>query len=499
MEKRNYLLFDMGGSHGRALVASYDGKKFDINPVHDFINVPVYAAGTLYWDILRLYTEIKNGLKLAFKDYKSIQSMGIDSWAVDFGFFDKNDKLISNPIHYRDNGRFSIEHKLYELIPKNELYKRIGSMLSPVASIYNLYYLKSINATELLNATDFLMIPSIFNYFLTGVKANEYTQASTTFLYNIDKKEWDTELIEMLGVRSNIFKEVLPAATNLGKVSKDISSEIDIPQTNVILTVSHDTASAEAGIPVEEHSKKWAFVTIGSWCTVGVETENVIAKQEAIKHVFYNEGSASGKNLLVRNIAGLWIMQQCRLRWIIEKDKDITWKDIDDSMVNVRPLQSFIDVDDPVFTMPNSNMPDLINKYIKSTNQRELETMGQISRCYYESLALKLRYVLENMQNLFNKKFEVLHIIGGGSNVEVLCQAVSNATGMDILAGPSEATAIGNFTMQLIASGEIKSISEGRRLSLDSFRLKYYTCKNKEIWDAAYEKFLKIINIRNPV
>ncbi|MHB1346844.1 MAG: rhamnulokinase [Candidatus Humimicrobiaceae bacterium] len=495
METKNYLLFDMGSSHGRALIAAYNGKNFELRKIYDFENIPVSAGNTLYWDILKLFLEIKNGLKLAFSKYPKIESFAINSWGVDFGFIDKNGKLISNPIHYRDTGRFGVEDSLYKIISKKDLYKRLGSLPSPVASIFNLFYLKSINSLELNKNNQFLMIPSIFNYFLTGIKVNEYTHSTTTFLYDIEKKVWDNELIEMLKINKSLFGEVAYAGTILGDIKTDIALELSVPKIKTVLTVTHDTASAVAGVPAVNNNSKWAFASIGTWCTIGIETQKPVIKEEALEYEFYNEGSADGKNLLVRNIIGLWIIQECRLSWINEKNKNITWKDIDSSIKGCKPFKSLINVDDEVFIRPNSKMPEIIERFCSNTNQIVPEGIGEISRCFYESLALKIRYIFEIMEKIFSIKIDILHIVGGGSNAEFLCQSIADATEKDVLAGPTEATAAGNLIMQLVASGEINNAQEGRNLNYDSGIVKQYRCKEKEAWDSAYEKFLKILDL----
>ena len=494
METKNYLIFDIGSSHGRALVAAYNENTFNISKIYDFENIPVSAGNTLYWDVLKLFLEIKNSLRLVLSKYSKIESFAINSWGVDFGFIDKNGKLVSNPIHYRDTGRFSVENSLYKIISKKDLYNRLGGLLSPVASIFNLFYLKSINSLELNRNNTFLMIPSIFNYFLTGIRVNEYTHASTTFLYDIDKKKWDYELIEMIGLQKNLFGEIASAGTSLGSIKTDIALELGIPKIKSVLTVTHDTASAVAGVPVINNNKKWAFASIGTWCTIGIETPKPVIKEEAMEHEFYNEGSADGNNLLVRNLIGLWIIQECRLSWINEKNKNITWKDIDASIKNSKPFQSLIDVDDSVFIGPNSRMPEIIAGFCRNTGQKAPESIGEVSRCFYESLAFKIRHIFEIMEKIFDIKIEFLHIVGGGSNVEFLCQSIADATGKDVVAGPTETTAVGNLIMQLIASGEIDNINQGRNLSFNSSAVKQYHCREKETWDTAYDKFLKILD-----
>ena len=497
MKTKKYLVFDIGSSHGRCLLADFKGEKFEINKIYDFENIPVCAGNTLYWDILKLFLEIKNCLRYSLTKYNDIESFAINSWGVDFGFIDKNGKLVSNPIHYRDKGRFSIENDLYNLISKKDLYKRLGGLLSPVASIFNLFYLKSIDSLELSEGNTFLMIPSIFNYLLTGAKVNEYTHASTTFLYNIESKKWDNELINMLSLRPGLFGEVISAGTDLGEIKTDIALELGIRKVKNILTVTHDTASAVAGVPATESSAKWDFASIGTWCTIGMETEKPIIKEKAIDYEFYNEGSADGGNLLVRNLTGLWIIQECRLSWINEKNKNITWKEIDLLIKTAKPFQHMIDVDDSTFTQPNCRMPEVLKNFCKRTNQKIPESIGEISRCFYESLAMKIRYIFETMEKIYGMKKDILHIVGGGSNADFLCQSIADATGRYVIAGPAETTAAGNLIMQLISSSEINSISEGRRLNFNSNILKYYESTKKDIWDVEYEKFLKIINYRN--
>ncbi|MBN1298405.1 MAG: rhamnulokinase [Actinobacteria bacterium] len=493
MASKNYLVFDFGASNGRAAVANFDGKKFDFDVIHRFDNIPVFAAGTLYWDFLRLFGELKTGLHIASKKYEDIQSLGIDTWGVDFGIIDKNGKLISNPIHYRDEKRNSICDQLYKIISKKELFELTGCALVSYSGIFNLFALKMQDSPEFLNASKFLMMPDLFNYFLTGIAVNEYTDAHTSLMCNPFTKKWEAKITERLGFPSDIFCNIIQPGTEVGFLQKSVCDELDLKPVKVIAPASHDTPSAIAGIPVPNESSDRAFMSIGTWGINIIEMDSPIINSEIFESGFANEAGAEGKTLLFKNFVGMWVIQQCRGRWLKEEKKEISWDDIMFAARDTASIGSFINVDEPVFMLNQPDMPKMIRQYCSEKNQQVPQSLSQTARVIYESLALKVKHDIKILEKITAKKFRYLNMVGGGTKDKLLCQWVADATGLTVFAGPTETTSIGNLLMQLKAAGEIKNLSEGRQVSLNSSNVLEYKPANISYWDGQYSKYLKLL------
>ena len=491
MVSKNYLIFDFGASNVRSAVARYDGNKFYMEVTHRFNNRPVYAAGTLYWDILKLYSELMIGIQSSVKKYKGITSVALDTWGADFGFVDNNGKLISNPVHYRDEKRRIDGDKLYKIISRKELFELTGATIEYIFDLFHLYSLKLQNAPELINGDKFLTIPDILNYFLTGRTYNEYTRITTSIMYNQKENKWENKILDKLDLPKDIFPEIIMPGEKIDNISGKVCSELEIETIPVIAPATHDTASAVAGIPVASKGKNWSFISMGTWCIIGKETESPIINDQAFNAGFSNEGGVEGLNLFVKNITGLWIIQQCREKWI-KDNGSISWDEIVKLAAAADSFKSFIDVDDPIFSKPQLNMPEIIDKYCKEKVQAVPESIGEISRCIYESLAMKFKYVLGELEKLVGVKIELLHLVGGGTQNKLLCQWTTDATGIPAIAGPTETTSIGNLLMQLKASGEIKTLNEGRAISLNSSIVSNYKPEDRGRWDEEYSRYLKI-------
>jgi len=491
--KKSFLVFDFGASNGRAIVGNYNGNKIEMDVTHRFDNIPVFATGTLYWDILRLYNELKNGIQLSLSKYKNILSLGIDAWGADFGLLDKSGKLIANPVHYRDEQRAKDSESLLKIIPANELFNYTGSLISPLFDLFNMYSLKINGATEIRNARTFLSISDIFNYFLTGNTFNEITRFTTSILYDQKAGKLSDVIFDKLNLSEDIFPPLLKPGEKIGKIAENICSECNIRPVEVVVPVTHDTASAVAGIPVTDKNSEWAFLSMGTWCCLGKETEKPIINDKIFEPAFSNEAGAGNTNMLVKNYTGLWVIQQCREKWIKEKNEDIAWKDIDRLYPTAKPFRAFIDIDDPAFGRPQPDMPKTIRDYCRKTNQEVPSDIGEISRCIYESIVLKFRYYILILEKLTGKKIELLHIVGGGIKNKLICKWMADATGKPLKAGPTETTSMGNLIMQLKAAGEINNLEEGRQISQNSSEIEYLAPEDIQSWDVAYERYLKLI------
>jgi len=369
MSYKNYLIFDFGASNGRAIVAKFDGEKADIQVTHRFENRSIYASDTLYFNILRLFSELKIGILSSIKKYKNIASMGIDTWASDFGFIDKNGKLISNVVHYRDRKRHNMAKKLFNIIPKKELFKLTGGIFLTSLGLFHIFSLKLQNATELLNAYKFLMIPDIFNYFLTGELFNEFTNATTTLMYNQVEKKWEDKILNKIGISKDIFCQIIMPGAKIGNIQKSVSNELEINPIPVIAPATHDTSSAIAGVPVIDKNKNYLFNNIGTWCIAIKETSRPVINDEVFRSGYANEAGVGGINMLYKNITGLWIIQQCRKRWVKDKGEDISWDEIVSLSSSAVSFKFFIDVDNPIFSQIQINMPDIIRQYCRDKNQ----------------------------------------------------------------------------------------------------------------------------------
>ncbi|MGM0365911.1 MAG: rhamnulokinase [Actinomycetota bacterium] len=486
MSYKNYLVFDFGASNGRAAVVRFDGQKFDMEVTHRFENRPVYAAGTLYWDILSLYAELKEGLQKTSSKYEKIESLGLDAWGADFGFIDKNGKLISNPVHYRDQQREKDSKKLLEIISAEKLFELAGAWVCPLFDLFHFYSLKINGWPEIQYGKTFLTMPDIFNYFLTGKTFNEWTRITTSVMYNQVEKKWEDKIINAAGLPRDIFPPIIKPGSKIGKIRDSVCSELEIDPIEVVAPITHDTPSAVAGIPVSS-KENWAFLSLGTWGVIGKETKAPVINKEVMDLTYFNEGGAEDSNLLVKNITGLWIIQQCRVKWIKEKGSDISWDRIVELSAAAPPFEAFIDVDDPVFSQPTVDMPQVVRD---NCTGKKPQDIGQVARCVYESLALKFKHDAKSLEKLTGKKLDLLHMIGGGIQNRMLCQWTADAIGIPVIAGPAETTSVGNFLMQLMAAGEINSLAEGRLISKRSSDVYTYQPKDTDRWTEAYQQYL---------
>jgi len=495
MTTKNLLVFDFGASNCRAIVGKYDGNKIEMDITHRFDNIPVFITGTLYWDILKLYIELKNGIQASMKKYKNFLSLGIDSWGADFGILDKNGKLISNPVHYRDEQRVKDAEDLLKIIPEEKLFNMTGASILPIFDLFHLYSLKKHHTPELESAYRFLTISDLFNYFLTGKTFNELTRLSTSILYDQNASKMSDYIFNTLNLPKDIFPKMVLPASKIGKISKGVTRELEIRTVNVVAPATHDTASAVAGIPVADKKTNWAFLSMGTWCCMGKEIEKPLINSDIFNAGFSNEAGVYGTNILIKDYTGLWTIQQCRERWIKEKCTDISWKEIDEVYPLAKPFKVFIDMDDPIFGKSQINMPAVIIEYCKKTCQNTPESVGEISRSIYESIVLKFKYYIHLFEQLTGKKIELIHVVGGGTKNKLICKWIADSTSIYVKAGPAETTSLGNMIMQLKAAGEISSLIEGRQISYNSSRVEYFTPENKELWDVAYERYLRILDL----
>lgn len=481
--------FDLGAESGRAVIGKFDGEKLSLEEVHRFPNEPVEINDGLHWDVLRLFFEIKKGLMSCIQKYGAdLAGMGIDTWGVDFGLLGPNGELISNPYHYRDRRTEGIMQEAFELISKEEIYQETGMPSEPITTIFQLLSMK-INDSPLLEISDtLLMMPSLFNYFLTGEKATEFSIAATTQLYNPKKGDWSEKLLKTLNLPSRIFTPIVEPGTVIGPILAEIGSEVGIQDLPLITPAQHDTASAILAVPAE--GDDYVYISSGTWAVMGIEVQEPLINEETMRFEFANEGVVPGTFGLLKNIIGLWLVQECRRRWS-QGGKNLTYDEITFLAEKAEPLRSIINPDDNRFLNPK-NMPREIENYCLQTGQHVPNDRGEFVRTALESLALKYRWTLEKLEQILEKEFSIIHMVGGGTKNKLLNQLTADATGKPVKTGPIEATTVGNLLMQAVALGEVGSLDEMREVVRSSFSIEVYEPNRTPLWDDAYERFLRL-------
>lgn len=490
--KNHYLLFDLGASNGRAIVASVEDEKIDFDIVHRFDNRPVFANDEEYfWDILRLLSEVKIGIQKCYKEYGKVNSMAIDSWGCDFGFIDENGRLIGNPLHYRDKSQHEQSKELHEILSEEELFQLSGGPCNRIMGVYKLFSLMKKNAVEYNQGAYLLMIPDLLNYFLTGKPCNEFTNATMTLMANQHTRQWEPKILERLGLKTDFLHPVVEPGTYLGMLKEDICTELEVEPIPVIIPATHDTASAVAGIPITDTSKSWGYVSLGTWCLAGLETTEPLMNPAIVQLEFGNEGAAGGKNLLIKNITGLWIIQKCREKWL--KDAEISWDEISVLAKESKQMKCVIDVNEPRFGEFQADMPQVIRDYCQETGQEVPITIGEVADCIYRSLALSFKASFDGITDILGTKLELLHLVGGGTQNKLVCQFTANVMNVPVIAGPTETTAFGNLIFQLLADKQIEKIEDGRKLCAKNSELVHYTPCDVEEWESQYQYYLNVI------
>ncbi len=490
MAKLKMLAIDLGASSGRGIVGSFDGEKLTLEENHRFPNEPVTVAGTFTWDTLRIFHEIKNSIrKCALSEDKDIKSIGIDTWGVDYGLIDKNGKLMANPVHYRDTRTEGIIDYADTIVSKDDIYKTTGTQFMNFNTLFQLIASLRENPIYVENADKLLFTPDLLNYFLTGVKHTEYTIASTGAILDAKKRNYAFDMLEKFGIPSNIFTELSNPGTTVGPLLPQVLEEVGDIKANVVNVAAHDTASAVVAVPAK--GEDFVFISSGTWSLMGTELKAPIINDASRKYDFTNEGGAEGTTRFLKNIMGLWLEQESKRQWEREGTK-YTYDQLSDMAMASKPLQSIINPDDPLFSGPG-NLPGRIAEYCRTTGQHVPENPGETIRCVFDSLALRYRWTVEKIDELMGRKTPFINIVGGGCKEAPLCQLAADSCNRPVYAGPVEATAIGNLSVQAIAAGEIKNVAEAREVVRNSFEIKSYEPKHNDQWDDAYGRFCKLI------
>lgn len=464
MEKY-YLAVDIGASSGRHMLASMKDGKMQLEEVYRFPNGMDNKNGTLCWDVERLITEIKNGLKKCKEIGKIPVSMGIDTWGVDYVLLDKDDNILGDTVGYRDNRTEGMDEKVYEVIPQDDLYARTGIQKQIFNTIYQLMAVKQSHPEYLEQAETILMIPDYFNFLLTGVKKNEYTEATTGQLISPKTNDWDYELIDMLGYNSRMFLPVSMPGTVVGDFTEEVQKEVGFNCT-VVLPATHDTGSAVLAVPTNDDDA--VYISSGTWSLMGIERKEADCSMESMKANFTNEGGYDHRFRYLKNIMGLWMIQSVKK----EFTEDLSFAEICE-MASKETISSIVDCNDDCFLAPKS-MIEAVQKFCRDTDQQVPETVGEISSVIYNSLAKCYGDTVEEIEAITGKKYSTIYVVGGGSNAGYLNELTAKYTGRKVSAGPSEATAIGNIIVQMLHDGVFASLPEARTCVKESFDVKMY-------------------------
>jgi len=482
----NMMAIDLGSSSGRCIIGKFDGNKLDLEEIHRFDNYSVDIMGKMHWDILNIYNQIKTGLKIPKYELVSI---GVDTWGVDFGLLDRNGQLLGNPYHYRDNRTDGIPDLLYKKISKQDLYKETGIQAMQINTIFQMYSMVVNNSPIIDKVDKMLFMPDLINYFLTGVKSTEYSIASTSSLLSSDKRKWDKAIMQKLGLNESWFTDkIVASGTILETLNNDEYKNPNLKNTKVIATTSHDTASAVVSIPMT--NKNAAYISCGTWSLVGVEIDKPIINEYTFEKSFTNERGIDDTVRMLKNITGLWVLQECKKYWS-DLGEDINYGLMVEMAKTVVNNKSFIDLDDDIFLAPN-NMPNKVLEYCKNTNQTIPNSKAEIIRCIIESLACAYKKTIEELEIAIGHSVEAIHIVGGGAKNALLCQLTANLTKKLLIAGPVEGSAMGNILVQMKALGEITLVSDLREVVKRSCTISEYYPENEEYYDELYDKFKKI-------
>ncbi|PZE22804.1 rhamnulokinase [Paenibacillus xerothermodurans] len=485
------LAFDLGASSGRAMLGRLSDRAIAVEEIHRFSNDPVTVGERMYWDILRLYHEIKQGLLKAARQGDTLRSVAIDSWAVDFGLLGKHGELLGNPYHYRDRHTDGTMSKLCSRIPREEIFQRTGIQFLPFNTIYQLAALCEADSPIVRHAEHFLMIPDLLRYFLTGEKLNEFSNATTTQLYNPTARGWDHELISRIGVPSSWFGRIVEPGAQAGQLLSSVGTELGIASIPVIAAAEHDTGSAVAAVPAVK--RPFAYLSCGTWSLMGTEVDHPVINDLALQYNFTNEGGVGRTYRLLKNIMGLWLLQETKREWD-RAGFNYSYAHLIHLAEQAPAFGAFIDPDDPLF-LHAGDMRERIRQYCGRTGQPLPDQPGEVVRCILESLALKYRYVFEMTEGLSGQRFDKLHMVGGGIQNALLCQWSANAIGKPIWAGPAEGSAIGNLVVQWIAQGMFADIWEARKVIRESFPVAVYEPEQREAWEQAYGRFLQVTGL----
>ncbi len=483
MKAEHYLAFDLGAESGRAMIGTLDSGKLQLTELHRFPSRLIHCQQHFHWDVFYLFEQIRLVLEnLKQQDFR-LNSLGIDTWGVDFGLIDKSGHIVGLPFCYRDKIFPEAAKNYLREFSGKELYYLTGIQLLPFNTLFQLYALRKENPAWLDLAEKILFMPDLLNFLLTGTKVTDLTIASTSQLLSLISRQWLPGLLERMGIRSQLLPEINQPGQILGRLSSWLLAE-GLPDLTVVQVAGHDTASAVAAVPAQGES--WVYISSGTWSLVGVELNEPVINEQSFRANFTNESGLGNTIRFLKNVNGLWLLQQCRKIWCCQAD--LTYKQLTEMAEKARPFAFFFDPDDPLFLNP-ANMVEAIADYARQTGQIAPEDPGEMTRAILENLALKYRLVIDELEALTDQNFRIVHIIGGGSRNDLLNQFTAEATGRRVLAGPEEATSVGNILTQALAAGQLNNRLEIRETVRQSFDIKEFRPHSPEMWEKALAEF----------
>ncbi|MBO7267696.1 MAG: rhamnulokinase [Bacteroidaceae bacterium] len=485
MTQTHFFAVDLGATSGRTILGTLSEGSLELRELTRFANPIIETGGHFYWDIYALYNEIIGGLKVVAREGVEIASIGIDTWGVDFVFVGKDGGLLRNPYCYRDPHTVGMMDDYFRHVGKERVYDLTGIQFMNFNSLFQLYTLHKAKDSALEAAEKILFMPDALSYMLTGEMVTEYTIASTSQMLNPRTKQMEQELLDVCGVQTSQFGRFVFPGTRIGVLSDEVQRQTGLGAIPVIAVAGHDTASAVAAVPAKD--ERFAYLSSGTWSLMGVEVKDAIINAESFDKNFTNEGGVEGTTRFLKNICGMWLLERCRKEWA----ENYSYNELIDAALAVPSFRSLINPDAPCFANPTS-MIDAIKGYCRDTGQLVPESFGEITRCIFESLALRYRQVFGYLQQMAAFPIEVLHVIGGGSRNNLLNQFTCNAVGVPVVAGPSECTAIGNIMLQAKAAGVVEDIAAMRRLIADSVETVIFVPEEDAVWDKGYEQYIKV-------
>lgn len=483
-----FLAFDLGAESGRAIVGHFDGERLELEELHRFPNGPVQIFDRLYWDPLRLFAEMKQGLALfAGKHGKDLDAIGVDTWGVDFALLGPGDALLDNPRNYRDPRTDGMLEEAFTRMSREQIFAHTGVQFMKLNSLYQLLSMR--DSPLLASAETLLLMADLFNFYFTGAKVCEFSNATTTQFYDPRQSAWSTALLEGLGLPTHFLPEIVQPGTQIGSLLPSIAVETGLGPVPVIAPATHDTGSAVAAVPAE--TRDYAYISSGTWSLMGVELDEPLVNDEALQYNFTNEGGVGPTYRFLKNIMGLWLVQECRRHWERE-GRAFSYDELSALARDATPFTAQIEPDNERFIAPG-DMPARIRAHCLETGQTPPADEGQTIRVVLESLALKYRYVLESLETILGRRLECIHLVGGGIQNRLLCQFTASAAQRPVIAGPLEATAIGNLMLQAIGLGELASLDDARQVVRRSFAPAIYEPEEAAGWDEAYHRFRSLL------